>query len=198
MVRSAGATALRERAPSTQGSMAITTRLVAACCCVIAAASVSAQQSVLSVSPPASPPDMDLESRRSLAAGNRTALPGEIATTETAARNLAKEPSAGGASPTADAHGSVGVSPVATGVVPCEEPSAGGASPAADAHGSVGVSPVARGVLPKKEDGATGLVPGDGMSGFALIPTPCRECGRAVPRHVLQRRAVVRRVSGMS
>lgn len=50
-----------------------------------------AQHWVLSVTPPASPPAIDLEDRRVLAAGNPTALLGEITITETTAPNPARE-----------------------------------------------------------------------------------------------------------
>lgn len=69
----------------------MTSRLIAAFCCVIATVSVSAQHPVLSVTPPASPPAIDLENRRNLAAGNRTAQLGSITITETTAPNPARE-----------------------------------------------------------------------------------------------------------
>ncbi|MYE81364.1 MAG: hypothetical protein F4X36_05865, partial [Gammaproteobacteria bacterium] len=64
---------------------------VAAVCCVAAAVSVSAQDWVLSVTRPASPPAIDLEDRRVLAAGNRAALLGEITITEAGAPRSARE-----------------------------------------------------------------------------------------------------------
>lgn len=65
--------------------MTMTTSLIAGFCCMVA------QHWVLSVTPPASPPTIDLEDRRVLAAGNPTALLGEITITETTAPNPARE-----------------------------------------------------------------------------------------------------------
>lgn len=64
---------------------------IAALCCVVTALSVSAQHWVLSVTRPASPPAIDLEDRRVLAAGSRVALLGEITIAETTAPDSARE-----------------------------------------------------------------------------------------------------------
>ena len=73
---------------SAQGSLATA---IAAFCCVAATASVSAQHWVLSVTRPASPPAIDLDDRRVLAAGNHAALLGEITITEAPAPDTTRE-----------------------------------------------------------------------------------------------------------
>ena len=84
-----------------------------------------------------------------------------------------REPSAGEASPTADARGGSGMSPSPEGVLPCREPSAGEASPTADARGGSGMSPSPEGVLPCREPSAGEASPtADARGGSGMSPSP--------------------------